>query len=51
MLFDLWNKFESRLPLDLYQRKLVEMGDFLASIKVPYLYIIFSRINHYEVSP
>ena len=33
-LFELWNKFEPRLPMIYYQRKLLEMGDFLASIKV-----------------
>ncbi|XP_023930113.1 cilia- and flagella-associated protein 54-like [Lingula anatina] len=32
-LFELWNKYEPRLPMDYYQEKLLEMGDFLVSIK------------------
>ncbi|XP_041347318.1 cilia- and flagella-associated protein 54-like [Gigantopelta aegis] len=32
-LFDLWNKFEPRLPKVYYQEKLLEVGDFLITIK------------------
>ncbi|XP_064633928.1 cilia- and flagella-associated protein 54-like isoform X3 [Lineus longissimus] len=32
-LFELWNKYEPRLPELYYQDKLLEMGDFLVSIK------------------
>ncbi|XP_033102653.1 cilia- and flagella-associated protein 54-like isoform X3 [Anneissia japonica] len=32
-LFGLWNSFEKRLPKVFYQQKLIEMGDFLVSIK------------------
>ena len=33
-LFELWNKYEPRLPKIYYQEKLLEMGDFLMSIEV-----------------
>ncbi|KAK7102964.1 hypothetical protein V1264_021114 [Littorina saxatilis] len=32
-LFELWNKYEPRLPKIYYQEKLLEMGDFLLSIQ------------------
>ncbi|KAL8594726.1 hypothetical protein ACOMHN_051672 [Nucella lapillus] len=32
-LFELWNKYEPRLPKIYYQEKLLEMGDFLVSIQ------------------
>ncbi|XP_046336681.2 cilia- and flagella-associated protein 54-like isoform X2 [Haliotis rufescens] len=32
-LFELWNKYEARLPTVYYQKKLLEMGDFLVTIK------------------
>ncbi|XP_077980140.1 cilia- and flagella-associated protein 54-like [Glandiceps talaboti] len=32
-LFGLWNKYESRLPRMLYLTRLIEMGDFLVSVK------------------
>lgn len=33
-LFDMWNKYEHKLPPIYYQKKLLELGDFLVSIKV-----------------
>ncbi|KAI0225762.1 Cilia- and flagella-associated protein 54 [Lamellibrachia satsuma] len=36
-LFDIWNKYEFRLPKMSYQKRLLEMGDFLSSIKEFYL--------------
>ena len=33
-LFELWNKYEPKLPKLLYQRKLLEMGDLLVSMQV-----------------
>ncbi|KAK3102398.1 hypothetical protein FSP39_011137 [Pinctada imbricata] len=32
-LFELWNKYEPKLPQIYYQRKLLETGDFLVSVK------------------
>ncbi|XP_071490299.1 cilia- and flagella-associated protein 54-like [Diadema antillarum] len=32
-LFSLWNNYEARLPSTYYQRKVIEMGDFLVSLK------------------
>ncbi|XP_052282343.1 cilia- and flagella-associated protein 54-like isoform X6 [Dreissena polymorpha] len=36
-LFELWNKYEPRLPRSYYQEKLLEVGDFLMSSKEYYL--------------
>eukprot|EP00058_Branchiostoma_floridae_P024582 XP_002610072.1 hypothetical protein BRAFLDRAFT_125670 [Branchiostoma floridae] len=33
ILFDLWNKFEPRLPKNYYYAKMLEMGDFLVQVK------------------
>ena len=33
-LFEIWNKYEPRLPKSYYQEKLLEVGDFLMSSKV-----------------
>ncbi|XP_071809881.1 cilia- and flagella-associated protein 54-like isoform X2 [Asterias amurensis] len=32
-LFSLWNSYEARLPTTYYQQKVIEMGDFLVTIK------------------
>ncbi|CAH1784493.1 unnamed protein product [Owenia fusiformis] len=33
ILFELWNKYQPRLPQIYYEKKLLEMGDFLVSVK------------------
>lgn len=34
MLFELWNKYETKLPKEVFEEKMLEVGDFLVSIKV-----------------
>ena len=33
-LFELWNKYEPKLPEIYYQEKLLQMGDFLMTVRV-----------------
>lgn len=40
-LFEIWNKYEPRLPKAYYQEKLLELGDFLMSEKVWKLKVFF----------
>ena len=40
-LFELWNKYEPRLPPLYYQEKLLEIGDFLVTNKVNHQYCYY----------